>query len=100
MDTVFIHIFRSILASQNINYPFDVKIPTETVIGELSGLLGLTVQAFGVNCWKFDDSDIFCYEHSENELYLAYILDAGVVTSEEASNDPAGFVATTTTVRQ
>jgi hypothetical protein len=40
---VFIHIFRSILASQDINYSFDVKIPTETVIGELSGLLGLSV---------------------------------------------------------
>lgn len=79
------HIFRSILASQDINFPFGAKIPTETVIGELSGLLGLAVQAFGNNCWKFDDSDMFCYEYSDNELYLAYILDAGMTTSEEAS---------------
>lgn len=88
MDTVFIHIFRSILANQDINFPFGTKIPTETVIGELSGLLGLVVQAFGNNCWKFDDSDMFCYEHNENELYLAFIVDAGVVTSEEASQEP------------
>lgn len=88
MDTVLVHILRSILASQDINFPFNSKIPTETVIGELSGLLGLVVQAFGNNCWKFDDSDMFCYEDNDNELYLAFIIDAGVVTSEEASQEP------------
>lgn len=39
MDTVFIHILRSLLASQNINEEFDVKIPSEVVFGELASLL-------------------------------------------------------------
>lgn len=31
---------------------------------------------------------MFCYEDNDRELYLAFIVDAGVVTSEEASQEP------------
>ena len=61
MDTIFIHIFRSLLATQNINEQFDVKIPTEVVFGELCNMLELSIASYG-NCWKFEDSDMFCYE--------------------------------------
>jgi hypothetical protein len=88
IDTVFIHILRSILASQGINLTFESKIPTATVFGELASLLGFTVTEHGGNCWKFEDSDMFCYEHNDNELYLAYTVDTGNVTSEEASDNP------------
>lgn len=83
MDTVFIHILRSILASQGINVPFEAKIPTSTVFGELASLLGMTLTEHGGNCWKFEDSDMFCYEHNEEEIYLAYTVDnSGNLTSE------------------
>jgi hypothetical protein len=35
-------------------------------------LLGLGITPYG-NCWKFDDSDIFCLEQNGSELYLVYI---------------------------
>lgn len=63
MDMVFIHILRSLLATLNINEEFDVKIPTEIVFEELSNILGLKVTSYG-NCWKFEDSDMFCYEEN------------------------------------
>lgn len=66
MDTVFVHIFRSILATQGINYAFNEKIPTDVVFSELSALLGLGVESFNASCWKFADSDMFCYEHAED----------------------------------
>ena len=63
MDTVFIHIFRSLLASQNINEEFDRKIQSEVVFVELSNVLELNIASYG-NCWKFEDSDMFCYEEN------------------------------------
>lgn len=63
MDSIFIHIFRSLLASQNINEEFDVKIPSEVVFTQLCTLLDLNITSYG-NCWKFEDSDMFCYEES------------------------------------
>lgn len=65
MDTVFIHILRSILASQDISYPFEVKIPTSVAFSELGNLLAFnSIELEGGGCWKFEDADMFCYEHS------------------------------------
>lgn len=88
IDTVFIHIIRSILASQGVSVPFESKIPTPHLFQALTGLIGMNLTQHSGNCWKFEDSDMFCYELSEDELYLAYTVDTGNVTSEEASDNP------------
>lgn len=61
MDIVFVHICRSLLASQGVDYNFQAKIPTNVVFSELSSLLGFNVVSFNGNCWKFEESDMFCY---------------------------------------
>lgn len=61
IDLVFIHIFRSLLAARNVNEPFELRIETEIVFGEFAEPLGLNVTSYG-NCWKFEDSDMFCFE--------------------------------------
>lgn len=54
MDTVLIHILRSILASQNIAYSFEAKIPTSIAFSELSSLLSFNINELeGGGCWKF-----------------------------------------------
>lgn len=74
IDQVMIHILRSILLNQGINEEFASYIPTETVFGEFSSIIGLSITSYG-NCWKFEDSDMFCYEQNERAIYLAYIVD-------------------------
>lgn len=56
---------------------------------ELSQLVGLALEELGGNCWKFTDSDMFCYEHDADNLYLAYIIDGGVAESDEVSDGAA-----------
>ncbi len=61
---------------------------------ELCNLLGLSLTAY-VSCWKFEDSDMFCLEHTEQELYIAYveevageggyILDASAIMQNDTS---------------
>lgn len=34
--------------------------------------LQVTVQQYG-NCYKFEESDIFLYEHTRNEYYIAFL---------------------------
>ena len=81
IDIVCIHIFRSILAAKGINEPFEAKIPTESVFGEFAEPLGLNVTSYG-NCWKFEDSDMFCYEEDEDRLFLAYIVESAQPQTE------------------
>ena len=74
IDQIMIHILRSILLNQGINEEFSAFIPTDTVFGELSAIIGLNVASYG-NCWKFEDSDMFCLETEQNLLFVAYVLD-------------------------
>lgn len=78
IDLVFVHIFRSLLAQREINEPFELRIQTELVFGEFAEPLGLNITSYG-NCWKFEDSDMFCFEEDESRLYLAYIVEGGEV---------------------
>lgn len=59
IDEVMVHILRSILANEGHNQEFHARIDTNLAFSELSALLGLGLTPYG-NCWKFDDSDIFC----------------------------------------
>lgn len=90
MDTVFVHIIRSILASQGEDYAFQSKIPTGTFFTEMSNLTSISVESFNNNCWKFVDSDMFCYEYSDDQLYLAYILEPPAISDEPSSGPLSG----------
>jgi hypothetical protein len=83
MDTVFI--YRSILASQGHDFPFQTKIPTPVVFSEIGALLGLAIESYNFNCWKFADSDMFCYEHNDYSIYLAYIQESGPSSEDPSS---------------
>lgn len=48
-------------------------------------MMGLKITSYG-NCWQFEDSDMFCYEQNENEIYLAYIPGNGDEFDEEDGN--------------
>jgi|JI6StandDraft_1071083.scaffolds.fasta_scaffold02596_5 hypothetical protein len=85
MDSVFIHICRSILASQGHEYSYQAKIPTAVVFSEIGHLLGLTIESYNSNCWKFSDSDMFCFEQNENSIYLAYIQETSPVSEDPSS---------------
>ena len=87
IDLVFIHIFRSLLAARGINEPFEMSIQTELVFGEFAEPLGLNITSYG-NCWKFEDSDMFCFEEDENRLYLAYIVEGGEMQHLAQSHEP------------
>ena len=65
MDDVMIHIIRSLLVSFNIRAAFDEKIPSDLLFKEMSSLLQLSLTSYG-NCWKFEESDMFCYEENDN----------------------------------
>jgi len=72
IDEVLIYVIRSVLANEGHNQDFHSGIDSNLAFSELSVLLGLSITPYG-NCWKFDDSDIFCLEQDRSELYLVYI---------------------------
>lgn len=90
MDTVFVHIIRSIMVSQGDDHAFESKIPTSTLFSEMSNLTSITIESFNNNCWKFVDSDMFCYEYDEDRLYLAFILEPTVISDEPSSGPLSG----------
>lgn len=97
MDSVFVHIYRSILASQGIDYSYQTKIPTAVVFGEIGHLLGLNIESYNSNCWKFADSDMFCYEDNENSIYLAYIHEANISSEDPSSGGAHSYESYNTT---
>lgn len=85
MDSVFTHICRSVLDSQGHDFPYQAKVPTKIVFSEIGALLGLNIEEYNSNCWKFADSDMFCFEQSDYSLYLAYIHDNGPNSEDPSS---------------
>ena len=62
----------------------------------------MNITSYG-NCWKFEDSDMFCFEEDEEKLYLAYIVEGGEAQTEvchieqKAGSIPVETIKTTVT---
>lgn len=86
MDIVFIHIFRSLLASVGIDEDFDIKIQTDIVFTELADILKMGLVQYD-SCWKFEDSDMFCLNEEEKDLYFVYTLNDDGASSVDREDD-------------
>lgn len=78
LDAIFIQVFKSMLTN-----------PTsmESIFGELADEFGLCVTLIG-DCFKFEDSDIFCYVPADSEWMYLTFMDSSFIQQQPELPQP------------
>ena len=84
MDEVFVAFMRSIMVLTGTCDNLDQYLPWRETYDFLSKYFAVEI-AFHDNCLKFVDTDIFVYQDTEEEVFMAYMDFAKLGREEEAA---------------